>query len=65
MVCKDETLLRKAHACVAGHDAKPGNKFVETLNDCGSYGRHQDEPAKDEKGIIGSLDVLPIALSVR
>ena len=65
MVCKDETLLRKTHACVAGHDAKPGNKLVETLNDCGSYGRHQNEPAKDEKGIIGSLDVLPIALRVR
>ena len=65
MVCKDETLLGKAHACTAGHDAKPGNKLVETLNDCGSYGRHPDEPAKDEEGILGSLDVLSITLRVR
>ena len=65
MVCKDETLLGKTHAYIAGHDAKPGNKLVETLNDCGSYGRHQDEPAEDEEGILGSLDVLSIALSVR
>ena len=65
MVCKDETLLGKAHACIAGHDAKRGNQLVETLNDCGSYGRHQDEPAKDKQGIFGSLDVFPIALIVR
>ena len=65
MVNEDEPLLGEAHACIARHDAESEDKFVETLNDCSSYGRHQDEPAKDEEGILGSLDVLPIALSIR
>lgn len=64
MVNEDESLLGEPHACIARNDAKPGDKLVETLDDCSSYGRHQDEPAKDEEGIFGSLDVLPIALSI-
>ena len=64
MVYEDESLLGKAHACIARHDAKPGDELVETLNDCSSYGRHQDKPAEDKEGILGSLDVLTIALGI-
>lgn len=64
VVHQEESLFGKAHACLGRHDAKLRDKFVDTLNDCGSYGRHHDEPAEDEECVLGTLDVLPIALGI-
>ena len=64
VVHQEESLFGKAHACLGRHDAKPRDKLVDTLNNCGSYGRQQDEPAQDEECVLGTLDVLPIALGI-
>ena len=65
VVYQEPSLLGKAHACFARHDAKPRDKFVETFNDCSPYGRHQDKRAEDEESILGSLHVSSVALSIR